>query len=82
MMVCDGEIVGLCIYRRPPKNGRVEIGYGIAASRRGLGHARRAVAALIEAAARDHVSILTAETSVSNPASARVLEQNGFVPRR
>jgi len=80
MVVSENEVVGLCGYHRPPENGRIEIGYGVAESRRGRGHATRAVAAMLQAAEADpNVQVVVAETSVSNPASARVLEKNGFV---
>ena len=79
MVVAGEEVVGLCSYRRPPKNGEVEIGYGIAPSRRQAGYATRAVAALLEYARRDcSVSVVIAETAVLNIASQRVLEKNGF----
>lgn len=79
MIVSGGEVVGLCSYKMPPKDGRAEIGYGVAETRRRLGHATRAVAAVIRATESDpQVQILTAETSINNPASSRVLEKNGF----
>jgi RimJ/RimL family protein N-acetyltransferase len=79
MIVSDGEVVGLCGYKEPPKGGLVEIGYGIAESRRRRGHATRAVAALLREAERDvGVRLVTAETNLTNIASARVLEKNGF----
>ena len=46
LIVENGEVVGLCSYRRPPENGRVEIGYGVAPTRRERGIATRAVAAM------------------------------------
>ncbi|MGP6156286.1 MAG: GNAT family N-acetyltransferase [Vulcanimicrobiaceae bacterium] len=79
MVVCDGELVGLCGFKRPPENGRVEVGYGLAASRRRLGFATRAVAAMLRVAAADErIEAVVAETVASNLASARVLEKNGF----
>ncbi len=79
MMVSDGEVVGLCSYRRPPAGGEVEIGYGVAASRRKRGHATRAVAAMLAAAQADPaVRVVVAETAVDNPASQRALERNRF----
>ncbi|MGA8534115.1 MAG: GNAT family N-acetyltransferase [Candidatus Tumulicola sp.] len=79
MIVSRGEVVGLCSYKVPPKDGRAEIGYGVAEKRRRLGHATRAVAAVIRVAETDpQVRILTAETSINNAASLRVLEKNGF----
>jgi len=35
MITSGDEVVGLCSYRRPPSGGEVEIGYGVAQSRRG-----------------------------------------------
>jgi RimJ/RimL family protein N-acetyltransferase len=79
MIVSGDEVVGLCSYRRPPAQGEVEIGYGVAESRRGRGHATRAVEAMVAEAAVARVHVVFAETSVANPASGRVLEKNGFV---
>ena len=80
MIVVDGEAVGLCGYKHARDvNGAVEVGYGIAASRRRLGYATRAVALLLQATAGDsRVSCVTAETAIDNVASRRVLELNGF----
>jgi RimJ/RimL family protein N-acetyltransferase len=67
MVVCDGQVIGLCSYRQPPTGGRVEIGYGIAPSKRGKGYSTRVVAAMIEAASLDPlVDTLTAETARSS----------------
>ena len=79
MVVADGKVVGLCSYKAPPANGQVEIGYGMAASRWGLGHATRAVALMLQVAHADPlIHVVVAETVVANVASARVLEKNGF----
>jgi RimJ/RimL family protein N-acetyltransferase len=80
MMVEDGEVVGLCSLVRVPYVGdTVMIGYGVAESRRGRGIARRAVADLLDWARADgRVSTVTAETSIHNVPSQRVLEANGF----
>jgi len=80
LIVANGEVVGLCSYKRPADaDGMVEIGYGVAASRRRRGHATRAVALMLREAARDPlVKIITAETAVANVASHRALEANGF----
>jgi RimJ/RimL family protein N-acetyltransferase len=80
MIVSGREIVGLCGYRRPSADGEVEIGYSVAASRRGRGHATRAVAAIVAAASLDaSMRALVAETSVANAASRLVLERNAFI---
>ena len=79
MIVDDNEVVGLCSFKAPPSAGAAEIGYGIASSRRTRGHATSAVAAIVDLARADpSVQTLVAETALSNPASERVLEKNGF----
>jgi RimJ/RimL family protein N-acetyltransferase len=79
-MIADGsEVVGLCSYKRPPTKGEVDIGYGVAASRRCRGYATWAVGAMIgEARADTAVRTLIAETALANRWSQRVLEHNGF----
>ena len=81
MIVVEGEVVGLCSFKSPPSlDGAVEIGYGVAASRRERGHASLAIAELLEIAMRDEaIQSLVAETMAENMASQRVLERNGFV---
>ena len=81
MIVNDTEVVGLCSYKAPPDvDGVVEIGYGVAASRRDRGHATRAIADLIEVARQDKViRRVVAETVSENVPSQRVLERHGFV---
>jgi RimJ/RimL family protein N-acetyltransferase len=79
MIVCADEVVGLCSYHRPPRNGEAEIGYGIAPSRRNRGYATAAIAAVIERARADGLVALTAETAVANIASSTVLTHNGFI---
>ena len=75
----DAEVVGLCGFKRPPgASGEAEIGYGVAESRRGRGYATRAVALMLERGRQEGASSLVAETAISNPASQRVLERNGF----
>ena len=79
MMVCDHEVVGLCGFKHPPSNGAVEIGYNVWPSRQRLGHASRAVAAMLQHARRNaDIVALTAETTTENTPSHRVLEANGF----
>lgn len=79
LIVEGDEIVGLCGFKRAPSAGRAEIGYGIAASRRGRSHATAAVALVLDAIADLGVTTLTAETMSGNRASEIVLERNGFV---
>ena len=65
---------------RPGDDGRVEIGYGLSPEARGKGYATELVGALVDwLLARPEVSAVTAETSVENRASQRVLEKCNFV---
>lgn len=63
----------------PPGDGALEIGYGVAASRRGRGYAPEAVRALSEFAfTATGVDVVYANVELSNPPSIRVLEKAGF----
>jgi RimJ/RimL family protein N-acetyltransferase len=81
LIVFGGEVVGLCGYKQAPApDGAVEIGYGVARSRRRRGHATAAVAQMLSYARNDPgVTHVTAATAVANIASQRALERNGFV---
>lgn len=73
-------VVGLCSITRPPQNGSIDIGYGIAPGEQCRGNATRAIGAIVEwAQGAPHVASITAETAIANIASQRVLERNGFV---
>ena len=76
----EHEIVGLCsLTRAADEQGVVQMGYGVAASRRGRGHAKRAVGLMIAELLNDPlVREVAAETAVANIPSQRVLESNGF----
>ena len=80
LMVEAGEAVGMLSFLYPPNDaGVVDIGYGVAASRRGRGVGRRAVWELLMwARERGGLVAVTASTSVTNVASQLVLERNGF----
>jgi RimJ/RimL family protein N-acetyltransferase len=78
LMVADGEIVGI-ISLKAAFGDQAEIGYGVACSRCGQGFASAAVAALMPILARSGIRVVVAETAVDNPASQRVLQDNGFV---
>ena len=80
MIVAGDEVVGLCSYKdAPAPDGRVEIGYNVAATRRRRGYATDGVAALLDAARTDpEIRTVLAETNVDNVASQRVLMKNGF----
>ncbi|MBS0479028.1 MAG: GNAT family N-acetyltransferase [Proteobacteria bacterium] len=79
MMVADGEGVGMISIKERDAKGRWDIGYGVAPSREGRGHATAAVSALKEIAHAAGASGLTAETLPDSGASPRVLRRNGFV---
>ncbi|MDF0544533.1 GNAT family N-acetyltransferase [Sphingobium sp. H39-3-25] len=79
LIVEEGELVGMCSITRPPCDGGVDIGYGIAPTRRGCGIAGRAIGEVVTWAVADpRVRRLTAETGTDNIASQRVLARNGF----
>jgi RimJ/RimL family protein N-acetyltransferase len=73
------KIVGSACFKNSPKDGLVEIGYGILELYNGKGFATAGIARILkEAFSRPDVKGVTAETSVNNIASQRVLEKNGF----
>lgn len=80
LMVEAGEAVGMLSILHPPNpEGVIDIGYGVAASRRGRGVGRRAVwELLLWAKEQGRLAAVTADTSVTNAASQLVLERNGF----
>ena len=81
MVAEDAQVVGMISCTKPAGERRYEIGYGTAPACMGRGVATAAVAAMLDVARDQGLFGLTAETSVSNPASQRVLEKNGFVRR-
>lgn len=76
-IVAGDEVVGVVSFKSVVGDGAVEIGYGVAEARRGHGHATAAVA-LVVGEARSRGLALVAETALSNTASQRVLQRNGF----
>jgi ribosomal-protein-alanine N-acetyltransferase len=76
-----GEVVGMLGTKGGVnEQGAVEVGYGFNASFEGRGYATEAVGALVRSLlTHPDVRTVTAETSVANLASQRVLEKNGFV---
>jgi RimJ/RimL family protein N-acetyltransferase len=74
-----GQFVGSACFKNSPAAGKVEIGYGVAASRQSRGYATAGAARMCAAAfAHAEIHAVTAETSGDNPASARVLVKNSF----
>lgn len=78
LMVAGNEIVGI-ISIKAEGEGKAEIGYGVASSHQGRGFASAAVAALLPVLADRGIVAVMAETAPDNPASQRVLTNNGFV---
>lgn len=71
--------IGTIGFFGPPRDGVVEIGYGIVPSRQRRGYATEAVAALlVHATAQPGVREVIAHAEVENIASRRVLEKNGL----
>jgi RimJ/RimL family protein N-acetyltransferase len=77
--VRQGEVVASLAVKDPVAGGAVEIGYGVAPARRGLGVATAAVRALLPVLAGHGVRLVRAETAQGNPASGRVMQKVGFV---
>jgi ribosomal-protein-alanine N-acetyltransferase len=73
------ELVGWGGFKGPPRDGVVELGYEIAATRQGRGLATAAVRAMLaEAFADERVTTVIAHTLAERNASNRVLEKAGF----
>jgi RimJ/RimL family protein N-acetyltransferase len=75
----NGVIAAMVSFTKRGPDGRYELGYGTAPAFNGTGVMTRTIAALLPLARGDGHDGLTAETSVDNPGSQRVLEKNGFV---
>jgi predicted GNAT family acetyltransferase len=71
--------VGSAVFKSEPVNGRIEIGYGVAASHAGQGVATAGVRQVVEhALSQPELTEVYAETAVNNHASRRVVEKIGF----
>ena len=80
LMVEGGQAVGLCSIKALAPDGSIDIGYGVAPSRRRQGAATRAIGEVVAWAMGDsRVSQLTAETLPEPGPSPRILIANGFV---
>jgi RimJ/RimL family protein N-acetyltransferase len=74
----DSRIVGGCGFKNEPKDGRVEIGYGVSPNSRGRGVATAAVKMLLGLAFAGGATEVLAEVSPENLASAKVVQKLGF----
>jgi RimJ/RimL family protein N-acetyltransferase len=75
----DQRIIGGCGFKNAPKDGRVEIGYGVSPDSRGQGAATAAVGLLLQLAFGSGVREVLAEVTPDNLASAKVVRKLGFV---
>ena len=77
----DGAVIGDGGFKGAPKNGEVELGYGIDAPFRGKGYAEEAARALVGwAFSQNGVDLVSAETAPDNAASQHILQKLGFLP--
>ena len=77
-LVVDDQVVGDIGFRGPPAGGSVEIGYAVVPARCGEGLATRACALIVGAAWRAGAGEVLADAEPDNPASRKVLLNNGF----
>ena len=79
LVVRDGIVIGDCGWFGPAdEDGESEIGYGLAPSARGAGHATAAVALLLGWVADQGSRSVRAEVIAANLPSLRLLERLGF----
>lgn len=76
--LADQRIVGGCGYKGPPRDGQVEIGYGVSPECRRQGAASVATALLLQRAWAAGVPSVRAEILPDNAASAGVVRKLGF----
>lgn len=74
----DARAIGGLGFKSQPRDGCVEIGYGLAPSARGHAYAAEAVVALLTVAADQGLSKVIADTTPDNIASQRTLISAGF----
>lgn len=76
----DGVVVGGCGFKHPPRQGEVEIGYGVSPACRKQGAATAAVGELCRLAfARPSVNTVLAHINPDNLPSMRVAQRLNFV---
>jgi len=79
-LASENLFVGSGSLKNSPRDGAVEIGYGVATTHRGRNIATNGVELLVaEGFSHAEVSAMVAETAEWNIASQRVLEKAGFV---
>jgi RimJ/RimL family protein N-acetyltransferase len=78
LLLEESLIIGLCGYKGPPKDGVVEVAYGVAPAYGGKGYATEAAEALTAHAFAAGVKTVLAHTLPELNASGRVLTKCGF----
>jgi RimJ/RimL family protein N-acetyltransferase len=78
LIVLDGDVVGMVGFKGAPKDGSIEVGYGVVPSVQRQGVATAALTRLLERL-EDPTLIVQADTAAWNVASQRVLQHLGFV---
>lgn len=78
----DGRAIGGIGFKGPPREGVVEVGYGLVPSSRRNGYATEALRAIVDLSATLRVLTVRADTDPGNIASQRVLEKVGFQQTR
>jgi GNAT superfamily N-acetyltransferase len=80
-ILLDGVVVGGIGFHGPPRDGLVEIGYGVVPAVRGRGVATSALRLILEVAAGfDDVRRVCGRTTPDNIASQKVMQGAGFRP--
>ncbi|HMC41212.1 MAG TPA: GNAT family N-acetyltransferase [Acidimicrobiales bacterium] len=80
-IVLDGRVVGGIGFHGPPRDGLVEIGYGVVPDERGHGVATAALALILDVAAGfEQVKRVCGRTTPDNVASQRVMLKTGMQP--
>lgn len=76
------QLVGSAGYKGPPRDGRIEISYGVFEPFRNQGIGASICRVLTKLALESHPPVLvTAKTLPENNYSSRILEKNGFLNR-
>ena len=79
VVTANQHIVGSCGFKHAPRDGMVEIGYGISPDCRKQGAATAAVQALLQLAFEGGATQVMAQVNPENLASTRVVQKLGFV---
>lgn len=80
-ILIDGEVVGGIGFHGPPRDGLVEIGYGVVPAVRGRGVATASLRLMLDlAAGHERVRRVCGRTTPDNVASQKVMLAAGFTP--